>query len=105
MTLLEKLSKADKNNSVTKKDGSLTKRAIEGLTSYINCEKTGKFYPTYTSGSGRFTSNYTNDTISQIIRLLGYKNITGNDSPRGGKTGDYIQVSKTTFKKLVNLAK
>ena len=104
MKLLEKLSKADKSNCVTKKDGSLTKRSIDALTSNINAKEC-KFYPNYTIGSGRFTHNYSNENILIIIKLLGYKYTKGNDAVKGGKTGDYIKVSKSTFKKLINLAK
>ena len=100
MTLLEKLSKADKNNSVTKKDGSLKQRAEEALR---RCNGECKFYTTYTLGSRRFTSNYTNASVVDIIKILGYKYTTGNNSPRGGKTGDFIQVSKATFNKLKGL--
>ena len=103
MTLLEKLSKVDKSNLVTKKDGSLKQRAIEALSDYRNDPETGRFYTTYTNGSGRFTSNYTNASVVDIIKILGYKYTTGNDSPRGGKTGDFIQVSKATFNKLKGL--
>jgi hypothetical protein len=103
MKTLEKLAKKDKTNLVTKKDGSLTKRAIEAIRDYRNID--GKFYITYTSGSGRYTTNLSNTTIIDIIRLLGYKYSTGNDSPRNGKTGDYIQVSKRAFSTIISLIK
>jgi len=50
--------------------------------------------PCYTSGSGRFTTNldYTNN-VTSLLDLLGVKYITGNDSPRGGKTGNFIKVT------------
>ena len=49
--------------------------------------------PCHTSGSGRFTTNldYTADT-EKILTLLGLKFESGNDSPRGGKAGNYIKI-------------
>lgn len=49
--------------------------------------------PCKTSGSGRFTKNadYTAD-ICAALDILGFDYIVGNDSPRGGKTGNYIQL-------------
>lgn len=52
--------------------------------------------PCHTSGSGRFTTNldYTEDLCICLNRLgLRYK--AGNDSPRGGKTGNYIKLLTT----------
>ena len=103
MTTLEKLQKADKTNIVTKKDGLLKQRTIEAINDYRN--RDGKFYTTYTSGRGRFTSNLTNDSIYWVIKLLGYKFQEGNDSPRGGKTGDFIKVSKRAFNNIISLIK
>lgn len=99
MKTLEKLSRKDKTNLVTKKNGNLTTLAVESIKKGFNC----KFYPNYTSGSGRFTTNLTNDRVFIIIKLLGYKFKTGNDSPRGGKTGDYIKVSKRAFNTIKSL--
>jgi len=103
MKTLEKLSKKDKSNLVTKKDGSLTKRAIEAIKDYRNGE--GRFYTHYTSGSGKFTTNLSNDSIYWIIKLLGYKFKTSNDSPRGGQTGNYIQVSSRAYNAIRSLIK
>jgi len=101
MKTIEKLQKADKNNLVTKKDGSLTKRSIEAIKDYRNGD--GKFYTHYTSGSGKFTKNAENDNIYWIIKLLGYKFEKGNDSPRGGQTGNFIKVSKVAFNNIKSL--
>ncbi len=102
MTLLEKLARADKENKVTKRDGTLTNRAVDALT--LRTDNENRFYPTYVVGSGRFTTNSTNGSIGTIIALLGFKFTVGNDSPRGGKTGDFIRVSESTFQKLVEMA-
>jgi hypothetical protein len=49
--------------------------------------------PCQTSGRGRYTTNldYTAATESTLT-LLGIKFESGNDSPRGGKTGNYITI-------------
>lgn len=49
--------------------------------------------PVHTSGSGRFTSNldYTNDCC-KVLDFLKIKYITGNDSKRGGLTGNFIKI-------------
>lgn len=46
-----------------------------------------------TSGTGRFTKNmnYTAET-EELLNLVGIKFETGNDSPRGGRTGNFIRV-------------
>ena len=48
----------------------------------------------HTSGSGRFTSNldYTSDVV-ELLSLLGVKFEQGNDSPRGGKTGNFVKIN------------
>ena len=57
-----------------------------------------RVYTCHTSGSGRFTSNIdrTEDAI-KILKDAGLKIkvdfLTGNDSPRGGKTGNYIELT------------
>lgn len=49
--------------------------------------------PCKTSGSGRFTKNadYTAD-ICAALDILGIEYTSGNDSPRGGKTGNFIKL-------------
>ena len=60
-----------------------------------------KIYHTYTSGSGRFTSNQSAYWyVTEFLKASGYKFKEGNDAPRGGKTGDFIKVSKTALKSL-----
>jgi len=50
--------------------------------------------PCHTSGTGRFCTNldYT-DQIKYLLDKIGVKYISGNDSPRGGKTGNFIKVT------------
>jgi len=57
-----------------------------------------RVYTCHTSGSGRFTTNIdrTDDTI-KILQNAGLKLkvdfITGNDSPRGGKPGNFVELT------------
>ena len=101
MKTIEKLRKVDTTNEVVKKDGNLTKFAIAAIKDFRN--RDGKFYITYTSGSGRFTTNLSNSSVITICQKLGYKFKMLNDSPRGGKTGDYIKVSKKAFENIKSL--
>jgi hypothetical protein len=78
---------------------------LKGETLY-SWEKSGKFYTCHTSGSGRFTKNldYTNETI-YCLELAGLKKgvdfIFDNDSPRGGLTGNYIQLTSRGKRKMI----
>ena len=49
--------------------------------------------PCHTSGHGRFTTNldYTKD-VEMYLTVIKVKFESGNDSPRNGKTGNYIKV-------------
>ena len=50
--------------------------------------------PCSTSGRGRFTSNmdYTSE-VKRLLILLGINFESGNDSPRGGLTGNFFKIS------------
>ena len=67
----------------------------------------GTVHTCWTSGRGRFRTNmnYHADTIhvlkaAGLIRLRDF--ITGNDSPRGGKTGLHIELTSNGKKKMIN---
>lgn len=53
----------------------------------------GIIRPCHTSGSGRFTSNldYTKE-VETLLSKMSIKFESGNDSPRGGKTGNWIKI-------------
>lgn len=70
----------------------IVKDLING-TNKTNMVRGNIIRPCTTSGSGRFTTNmdYTKDT-ENLFRLLGIKFKSGNDAPRGGKTGNYIKI-------------
>jgi len=98
-----KLKKTTKEIFFTKKQEA-NKQVLKALN---NCKfEDGKVYHTYTSGKGRFTSNLT--AIGYVLPLLkaqGYKVLSeGNDSPRGGSTGDFIKVSKRALNFLLYLS-
>ena len=103
MKTIEKLIKADKLNKVTTKKGELTKFAVAAIKDFRNSNS--KFYTCYTSGSYRNTTNLHNTSVKDICQLLGYKFEEGNDSPRGGQTGNYIKVSSRAFNSIINLLK
>lgn len=47
----------------------------------------------HTSGNGRFTTNldYTSD-VQLLCKKLRLLTETGNDAPKGGKTGNYVRI-------------
>ena len=80
-------------------NGSKNSKAYQIVKDLINGTKTtymvygNVIRPCATSGRGRFTSNldYTKDT-ENLLNLLGIKFESGNDSPRGGLTGNYFKI-------------
>ena len=50
--------------------------------------------PCHTSGSGRFTTNIdcTID-LTDLLTKMGISYEKGNDSPRGGKTGNFVKIT------------
>jgi hypothetical protein len=49
--------------------------------------------PCHTSGRGRYTTNIDRTSeVCWLLDVLGVKFETGNDSPRGGKTGNFIRI-------------
>lgn len=90
-TLQKKLAKLSVNKTSVAYNIVADLVKIEGKNSY-------KVYgniirPVYTSGSGRFCSNqdHTNATANLLLSL-GIEFKIGNDSPRGGLTGTFIEV-------------
>lgn len=49
--------------------------------------------PCHTSGTGHFCTNldYT-EGVKNLLNKIGVKYVAGNDSPRGGKPGNYIKI-------------
>ena len=87
-----------------------TKRINKNSNAYRNALSlmtTGeRVYTCYTNGSGKFISN--NDSTSETVCVLtnaGLKKaidfIVDNDSPRGGKTGNFIELTSKGKRKLI----
>ena len=66
-----------------------------------------RVYTCHTSGRGRFTTNIdrTDDAI-KILEDAGLKLntdfIAGNDSPRGGKTGNFVELTSKGKRKAIS---
>ena len=41
--------------------------------------------------------------LRELLELFGFKYSTGNDAPRGGVEGDYVQMSRRAFETLKSL--
>ncbi len=81
-----------KNRLEKRYNGARNSKAYQIVNSMIeaNC----KIIRTcHTSGSGRYTTNldYTEE-VKRILMLIGVKFESGNDSPRGGKPGNFIKI-------------
>lgn len=80
--------------------------ALQLLTGNFDSWMNGKLRTCWTSGRGRFCQNldYTNDTL-EVLRYAGLKKgidfMLENDSPRGGKTGNYIQLTSKGKRKMI----
>ena len=80
-------------------NGSKNSKAYQIVKDLINgTNKTCMVYGSvirscYTSGRGRFTTNmdYTTE-VRSLLMLLGIKFEFGNDSQRGGLTGNYFKI-------------
>ena len=86
---------------LTKANGELTVMHNESLTSIIRSN--GKVYPRQWVGSGRRkTLRSIESYVMDFARAFGYKVTTGNDSPRGGQEGYFIQFSSKAVKSLTS---
>lgn len=80
------------------KAGKANKSVINMLANCRFAPSTKRIYTGYYSGSGRFTSAHSAiHTVTDILAKQGYKYTTGNDAPKGGASGEYVQVSKAAF--------
>ena len=87
-------------NRLTKRFvGSKNSKAYSAILDLIN--QTNKSYmvngsrirPVYTLGSGRFITKQDHTfAIEQLLELLGIRYEKGNDAPRGGQVGNYIDI-------------
>lgn len=87
-----------------------TKNTAKNSNAYRNAlslmTKGNRVYTCHTSGSGRFTTNIdsTEETIN-TLELAGLKKgvdfINDNDSPRGGKAGNFVELTSKGKRKLI----
>lgn len=86
------------------KKGEVNKTFKNAIDSCKFNAETLRIYPVSYGGSGRhivkrdFTSYITN-----LLTAQGYKFIKGNDAPRGGENGNYLQVSKKGFEFVLSI--
>ena len=67
--------------------------AYKLINNWLNVEGNMVIRPCCTSGRGRFTTNldYT-EQLKSLLTSLRVRYISGNDAPRGGKSGNYIYI-------------
>lgn len=87
LELLESMTKSKSNPSGISKSANaykMVKNAIE----------TGKIIrPNYHQGTGRFGSTNENKMqVESLLRKMGIDFTSGNDAPKGGKTGEWIML-------------
>ena len=75
---------------------SKSSNAYKLAVSAVNGEKVLR--PCHTSGRGRFTSNIDcTDQLAVVLGKIGFEFEKGNDSPRGGLTGNFIKVTTKIY--------
>jgi hypothetical protein len=94
---MSKLTKKQ-NDFLYTKDGNLRSSVKIAQDVY---EGNGLFRPVESSHrGGRGTMKDVSYNVKALINAFGYKYTTRNDAPKGGKSGDFIKVSKLAGKKL-----
>lgn len=93
--------------STFKKRTANIAKASNGYKNALMLMTTGdRVYTCHTSGSGRFTTNIdrTEETIEALVVAGLTKDtdfIHDNNSPRGGKAGNYVELTKVGKRKLI----
>jgi len=105
-TLLKKEQNFLKKNpyglKLFKKDGTLSTNAKNAINGSV--QRGNKIYYFTWTGSGRHINAKDNSAyIERALKLGGYKFKKGNDSPRGGKEGNYLSLSNAALKFLNSL--
>ena len=91
-TLNNRLAKAY-TGAKNSKHYQIVRDIIQGTNKTYTMRDNGIVRPDYTSGSGRFTKNIQNGpAVMALLDWIGVKYEAGNDSPRGGMTGNYIKI-------------
>lgn len=75
-----------------------TTEAYRLLNEWLQVPENPKIRTCWKTGTGRFCHNldYTSD-LATLLARLGVRYEIGNDAPRGGKNGNYVQI------KMINL--
>jgi len=95
------IKKLQKAGLITSK-GTLNSHVINALRCSKKDYEQNKFYPFHWTGIGKSATDYT-FRVLEIITALGYKIVRGNDAPKGGQNGNFIEVSSTAFNLLNSL--
>lgn len=100
---MKNLTKKQKSLIFDKKNN--VKKSL--INAFKNCGvnyEERKIYHTYTTGSGRYTSNYSaRASVVGFLNAFKYKFEEGNDASRNGATGDFIKVSKIAMDNFINI--
>lgn len=85
---------------ITRKDGQVKHLYANAI---YNCRIEGnKLYPKYWGHKGGSLIDNSR-WILEVLEAQGYKYSLGNDAPRGGKSGDFIKVSKVAMNFLLKV--
>ena len=70
-----------------------TSAAYRLLNEWLQVPENPKIRTCWKTGTGRFCHNldYTSD-LATLLARLGVRYEIGNDAPRGGKNGNYVQI-------------
>ena len=97
---MSNLTKKQKEGLYTKNGKLLNSVKMAQMAYYGN----GIFRPIQTGHrGGRGTFRDVSSNILGVIKILKYSYKRGNDAPRGGKSGDFIKVSKVAGNKIKSL--
>lgn len=91
--------KANTEKLILTKSGSVNKLWVNAIKNCRLCFTTRRIYPVRYIGGyrGHVTTADNSYYIEALLKAEGYKFKKGNDAPRGGKSGEYYQVSLTAF--------
>lgn len=89
--------------NLTTAKGAIAKKYADVEKVLLGARHHGKTY----SGHGRFTSiaNGTHYSTIEGLRLIGVDFVTGNDAPRGGQCGDYVELTAKGRRQVAEWAK
>jgi len=74
---------------------------------YVELANKKRLYTVYESGSGKRTKYVERTHLIDVVKILlpNHDYTTGNDAPRGGRLGDYIQLTTAQYNKMVKRMK